>query len=164
MADRRNRNYSGVIFLLMQLYNIGSEYIPPITLFLISSQIFIYLDVFNIFPNPSDGCSSVMSVFFEKHYSKLLFSQFMHADDWHLYYNSVSFVGSAIQIENKINSYVFGSMCFILTILTGIIRIILLYLMFFISGNIDYLYLCSVGFSGVIIAIKVDFFEFLSSF
>ncbi|RWS13667.1 hypothetical protein B4U79_05973 [Dinothrombium tinctorium] len=87
--------------------------------------------------------------------SCLIYAHFSHFDEWHLWYNIISFVWKGIYIESQ-----FGSLKFLLAILlfipsVGLTFVTLSYLLARITMDDHFLISKLVGFSGVIMALKV---------
>lgn len=48
-----------------------------------------------------DACISVLTVLRQHDYKRILISTFEHADEWHLYYNMVSFLWKGMRLEQR---------------------------------------------------------------
>ena len=48
-----------------------------------------------------DACISVFTVLRQGDYKRILISTFEHADEWHLYYNMVSFLWKGMRLEQR---------------------------------------------------------------
>lgn len=153
--NRRRQPGMGLMLLFYQLFGvIGIDKIPPVTLGAIALQVSIFLRLFKMpWRNASQVCISVYNVWKKKEISRLLYGALEHGDDWHLYYNMLSFALKGQSLERRYGSvkYCYILSCF--TILTSIVLVVLTalanqYLGF--NGRS-----CSIGFSGVIFALKV---------
>ncbi|CAI5716776.1 unnamed protein product [Peronospora destructor] len=86
---------------------------------------------------------------------RIVVSGLIHVDDWHLYHNMISFLWKGYNLEYKL-----GSVCFLFTIsyllvlchALVVVGALVLATEFQIPGP---LHQCSVGFSGVLFALKV---------
>lgn len=141
---------------------------PKFSLSMISNlivliHIFTYLNLYDIFPNYIDGCSSIIYIFHQGKIQNLILSQFIHFDNWHISFDTLPFIEYAREIEYAMTSFKFGIMTFILLILNELIKFSLLFLTYFITGNDNYLYHCTIGFTGVNFSIQVVFL-FLNKF
>ncbi|CAM1154561.1 RHBDD1 (predicted) [Pycnogonum litorale] len=155
----RNRNRSagfGLILLAYQILGVvGVDRIPPVTLGVLAAQVAIYLRLFQPpWDHLSDACVSGDFVWTKKNWFRLLFASFEHGDDWHLYYNMVSFVWKGISLERRLGSKRFFCILAIFSVLVNIVYVMLAELAS-IYFDPHYHYRCAVGFSGVIFALKV---------
>lgn len=146
-----------MILLINELIRSATTYgIPTITLVSIISQILIFLQTI---PLPShnvwDMCLSVNAIIDRKEYLRLILSQFCHSDDWHLYYNMVSFLWKGRTLEPRLGIVKFAFTLIVFTISTAFAYLFLNKIIAEITGDYSYLNRCSVGFSGVIFALKV---------
>ena len=92
---------------------------------------------------------------FKRDYKRIIFSAFEHGDDWHLYYNMVSFMWKGRELEERV-----GALRFILILVTFTITTSLGYmglncLLATVLDDWSYMRSCAVGFSAVIFALKV---------
>lgn len=100
-------------------------------------------------------CIGVESVWYYKDFARLWKAAFFHSDDWHLYYNMVSFLYKGQWLERKVGSKWF---LYMLVVFTAAANVLLLYINFglaYLFHDMTYLKQCAVGFSGVIFAVKV---------
>ncbi|CAG2172703.1 unnamed protein product [Oppiella nova] len=158
----RNRGQSrvpsfAVLLLVHELVRTATTYgIPTVTLVTTVTQILIFL---RIIPLPVsdvwDVCLSYRSIIDKKEYLRLILSQLSHGDDWHLYYNMVSFLWKGRSLENRLGSLRFAITLLVFTISTAYTYVFANKLMADVSEDYSYLSHCSVGFSGVIFALKV---------
>ncbi|KAF8792754.1 Rhomboid-related protein 4 like protein [Argiope bruennichi] len=150
---RRRQPGLGIMLLLYQIFGvIGYENIPPVTLGTIGLQVAIFLRLLKFWYKPSHVCVSAYNVWTRREYSRLIFAAFEHADDWHLYYNMVSFAIKGRSLERRFGSVKFAYILAIFTILTNAVLVALNVLAIEHLGDYDQ---CAVGFSGVIFALKV---------
>ena len=156
MYQRRRRGPGiGLLFLLSQLYNIGFNRIPPVTLSFIGINVAVYLGLLNDLPSLGKACVSAQHVWVNGEWKRLLFAAFYHLDDFHLYYNMASFVWKGISLEGRMGSSKFLYILAVFTVLTNVVLVGLDLALANITGNFSYIYSCAAGFSGVIFALKV---------
>lgn len=98
---------------------------------------------------------SVDSVYFGRDYKRFLFAAFEHADDYHLYYNMVSFMWKGKTLEKVYGSGYFAFICLVFTMLTNLVYLALNYLLSMLMFDRAFIFSCAVGFSGTIFALKV---------
>lgn len=146
----------GLMLLFYQLFGvIGIENIPPVTLGTIGLQVAVFLRLFKLpWYKPTQVCVSAYKVWTKKEYSRLIFAAIEHGDDWHLYYNMLSFAFKGQSLERRFGSVKFAYIIAIFTVLTNVVLVALNtiasdYL------DLDFADHCAVGFSGVIFALKV---------
>ena len=154
---RRGQNL-GLFLLLMQVMNIGIENIPPVTLISTIAQVVIFLELGNVyrwFPSPSHVCISAFNILDRQEWKRMILGSLYHADDFHLYYNMVSFLWKGRQLERRFGSVYFGFLLVIFTVLTSIVYVAINVIMSEVFDDRSYRMQCAVGFSGVIFALKV---------
>ncbi|GBN60607.1 Rhomboid-related protein 4 [Araneus ventricosus] len=151
---RRRQPGLGIMLLFYQIFGvIGYENIPPVTLGTIGLQAAIFLRLFKLpWYKPTHVCVSAYNVWTKREYSRLIFAAFEHADDWHLYYNMLSFVIKGQSLERRFGSVKFAYILAVFTVLTNAVLVALNVLSIKHLGDSDQ---CAVGFSGVIFALKV---------
>ncbi|GIX91679.1 rhomboid-related protein 4 [Caerostris extrusa] len=151
---RRRQPGLGVMLLFYQIFGvIGYENIPPVTLGTIALQVAIFLRIFKLpWSKLSHVCVSAYNVWTKKEYSRLIYAAFEHADDWHLYYNMLSFVIKGRTLERRFGSIKFAYIIAVFTVLTNIVLVTLNAIT---MKHLNFNDQCAVGFSGVIFALKV---------
>lgn len=155
--DRRQRRPGsiGAFLLASQLFNVGFNNIPPVTLILICAQAAIYLRLIDIPWSTMEMCVSSELVWHRKQWRRLFLSPFEHADDMHLYYNMVSFMWKGRSLERKYGTKKFTVIVAAFSILCSVVYVALSELAFHIFDDYSYTKSCAVGFSAVIFALKV---------
>lgn len=154
--ERRNRIFDlGVIMLVSELFNVGYDAIPPVTLVTIVSQVLLYVGVIDVPWSKWDVCISAKKVWEKKDIRSLIFSSFEHADDMHLYYNMISFLVKGRSLEYRYGTANFGILLAILSLMTSCIYVALSIVGAHILANKSMLSTCAIGFSGVIFALKL---------
>ncbi|XP_039254980.1 rhomboid-related protein 4-like [Styela clava] len=156
MFGRRShgRSQMGVLLLIFQLFQIGMDRIPPTTLATVALNVIIHLMYIPDFTWQS-VCISVREVWYARDYSRLLKGAFFHGDDWHLYFNMISFLYKGLYLERIVGSAWFLYMIGVFTICTNLILLYLNYALAYLLSDMSYLHQCAIGFSGVVFAVKV---------
>ncbi|XP_014254934.1 rhomboid-related protein 4-like [Cimex lectularius] len=145
----------GVILLLTELFNIGFDAIPPITLFTIIGQALLYVGIVELPWEPWEICISADKVWKQRDFKPLLWANFVHGDDMHLYYNMVSFLVKGRTLESRYGSANFAFLLGFLTVMTSGLYVGLSIMGAELMGDKRILSSCAVGFSGVIFALKL---------
>jgi rhomboid domain-containing protein 1 len=153
---RRNEKPKQAVFLLLSEL-LRSERLPPITLLFIGLNVTFYLELLeDLAFSLNTVCLSVSSILEDKQWLRIIFSPFFHVDDWHLYYNMVSFCIKGRSLEKRYGSYYFSVLLLVFSISCSLAYILIEYVAaYFIFKNYSLLNSCAVGFSGVIFALKV---------
>lgn len=152
MYSRRRGGNLGLFLLLSQLFHVGFENIPPVTLMTMALNIFLYISPIQPLMNV---CINVQETWNRNDWKRLFFSPFHHADDWHLYFNMVSMLYKGIRLEQRIGSNWFAFMLSVFSVMTGIIYLLLETILAELMEDQSYKMQCAVGFSGVLFALKV---------
>jgi rhomboid domain-containing protein 1 len=161
MRRTREKSQFGVFLLINEL--IKNDRLPPVSLSVVVANIVIYLELFNIeFPSLYEVCLSVNNILKSKQYHRIVLSAFFHADDWHLYYNMVSFGMKGRSLEKRFGSVYFAVLLSVFTVACGLVYIAVEYLAAYLFESPSLQSSCAVGFSGVIFALKVLTTHFLS--
>lgn len=156
----RLRSNFAIWLLLLEVMQIGLDHIPPVTLVALASQVAIYLDIFKLFGladqlSLDEACVSAYHVWYRNDWRRLLLASVFHANDWHLYYNMVSFLSKAITLERYFGSAGFLCLLGVFGVLVNIVTVGLALLAETTLGDSSYVLQCAVGFSGVLFALKV---------
>nr|CAB3265563.1 rhomboid-related protein 4-like [Phallusia mammillata] len=161
-SRRRHRRQPnmGLMLLLLQLCQAGFDTIPPVTLGTIALNVGMYLGIIHEFfrkrvPRTMDICVGVVQVWQRQDYWRVIEATFTHADDWHLYYNMVSFLWKGRSLESKIGSRQFLYMLAVFSVLVNVVMLYLNYAAAMFFSDASYMNQCAVGFSGVVFAVKV---------
>ncbi|XP_022654323.1 rhomboid-related protein 4-like isoform X2 [Varroa jacobsoni] len=154
--QRRSRDNLGVILLIQHLiFTIGIENIPPVTLSAIGLQIALYLGAIKVpWGTLQDGCISAYTIIELREFYRIFSSVVEHADSMHLYYNMASFAWKGIILESAVGAPFFAYMLVVFSILTGALSVAIYYALAILITP-QFMFSCSVGFSGVIFALKV---------
>lgn len=132
---------------------------PPVTLLLAAVQVLLYLepgDISFLVPKLSAACIQPRRILELREWHRLLWSAFLHADETHLYYNMSSFLWKGAQLEPQMGS---GGYLVMMTQLLALSQGWMVALAYFskywpLLQNM-YFSQCTVGFSGVLFAMKV---------
>lgn len=155
MYRRRRTPGIGLFLLLAQLFQVGFNRIPPVTLGIIALNSAVYLRLLNGLPSVSQACISFHYVWYNNEWRRIIFSPFFHLDDMHLYFNMASFLWKGISLESRLGS---GGMFYLISVFSVLTSLMLLAIdkcLCIILDDPSYLYTCAAGFSGVIFALKV---------
>ena len=159
---RREKPKTAVFLLLSEL--IRSDRLPPVTLAILALNVAIYLEVFEQFDWPlAHVCLSAHSILSRRQWLRLLFSPFFHGDDWHLYYNMVSFGVKGRSLERRLGSLHFAVLLAVFTLFCSLMYVAVEYTAALIFDSQHLLDSCAVGFSAVIFALKVLTTHYLPS-
>ncbi|XP_036029261.1 rhomboid-related protein 4 isoform X2 [Onychomys torridus] len=150
---RRSRGINvGLLMLLSQVFHIGINNIPPVTLATLALNVWLFL-------NPLKplyySCLSVEKCYQQKDWQRLLLSPLHHVDDWHLYFNMVSMLWKGIKLERRLGSRWFAYVITTFSLLTGLVYLLLQFALAEFMNQPDFRKSCAVGFSGVLFALKV---------
>mmetsp|Transcript_10668 Transcript_10668/g.21004 ORF Transcript_10668/g.21004 Transcript_10668/m.21004 type:complete len:306 (-) Transcript_10668:179-1096(-) len=121
---------------------------PPVTLGLMGLQGWLFVNPPPYFDRVSDVCMSAFHVLQRGEYHRVLASSLFHMDAYHLYYNMSSFLVKGVALEQRLGSPVMLAMTLALLIASNLIHLML-------SVALDDWMTCSLGFSGVLFALKV---------
>lgn len=144
-----------MLFLASQLYNIGFNRIPPVTLTFIGINVAVYLQLLNNLPSLGKACVSAHHVWYNGDWKRIIFAAFYHLNDFHLYYNMASFVWKGMSLEPRMGSPKFLYILSVFTALTNTVLVALDMVLANVTEDFSYMYTCAAGFSGVIFALKV---------
>ena len=145
---RRNKSNQAVFYLLTEL--LRNDRLPPISLAVMAINVLVYLELefINItYPSLDKVCLSAASIIYHKEWLRLFTSPFFHADDWHLYYNMISFSLKGRSLEKRYGSGYFAILIAVFSIACSLVLVGLEYLSYVIMGRENDLYACGVGFS-----------------
>ncbi|XP_038549063.1 rhomboid-related protein 4-like isoform X2 [Micropterus salmoides] len=105
----------GLLLLAFQLFQEGLGNIPAVTLTVLGFNVYLYM-----FPAAPlmKACVSLQYVYKDKDWRRLFLSPLHHVDDWHLYFNMVSFLWKGVLFALKVvtNHYNPGGVTFVLNI------------------------------------------------
>nr|XP_057936096.1 rhomboid-related protein 4 [Doryrhamphus excisus] len=152
MRRRERSSQLGLLLLASQLYHVGFNNIPPVTLGVLGLNVYLFL-----FPAAPlmQACVSVKQAYLLKDWRRLLLSPVHHADDMHLYFNMVSFLMKGIRLERRLGSVWFSYVLSVFSLLIGVVYVGLEAALTELTQDQSYSNACAVGFSGVIFALKV---------
>lgn len=152
MHRRQRTSHLGLLLLASQLFQVGLENIPPVTLAFLGLNVYLFL-----FPAAPllRTCVSVQQVYWFGDWRRLLLSPFHHADDWHLYFNMASLLWKGMKLERRLGGAWFFYLLSVFSALTGLVYLLLEALLTELTADQSYSMACAVGFSGVLFALKV---------
>ncbi|KAF1783466.1 Peptidase S54, rhomboid domain [Phytophthora cactorum] len=156
MAPNAGRNGQGIALMLMLLRQIQQlERKPPVTLGLMALMYGLHFqkqqtpELFAPYSLCPDRVISHWDL------TRIVASGLIHVDDWHLYHNMISFLWKGYNLEYKL-----GSVRFLLTVgyLLLLCHVLVVVVALVLATGFQMpgpLHQCSVGFSGVLFALKV---------
>ncbi|GAA6235758.1 rhomboid-related protein 4 [Lates japonicus] len=152
MRNRQRGSHLGLLLLASQIFQVGLDNIPPVTLAVLALNVYLYL-----FPAAPlmQACVSVQQAYWLKDCRRLVLSPLHHADDWHLYFNMVSFIWKGIRLERRLGGAWFLYLLSVFSLLTGLVYLVLEAALTELTQDPSYSMSCAVGFSGVLFALKV---------
>ncbi|KAM4628175.1 rhomboid-related protein 4 isoform 1-T1 [Polymixia lowei] len=152
MRGRQRFSQMGLLLLASQLFQVGLENIPPVTLGVLGINVYLYL-----FPAAPlmQACVSVQQTYWHSDWRRLFLSPLHHVDDWHLYFNMASFLWKGIQLERRLGGAWFLYLLSVFSLLIGLVYLALEAGLTELTQDSSYSMECAVGFSGVLFALKV---------
>ncbi|XP_070685897.1 rhomboid-related protein 4 [Pempheris klunzingeri] len=152
MRNRHRGSHVGLLLLASQLFQVGLDNIPPVTLAVLGLNAYLYL-----FPAAPlmQACVSVQQAYWRKDWRRLLLSPLHHVDDWHLYFNMVSFLWKGKRLEQRLGGPWFLYLLSVFSLLTGLVYLVLEATLTELTQDNSHSMACAVGFSGVLFALKV---------
>ena len=148
----------GLLLLAAQVHRLGIENIPAVTLALMGINVGAYL---GFIPGLGAGvwrlCMSYHNVIYYGEHYRLLTSLFSHADDFHLSFNMSSLMWKGYNLERALGLPKFLAMVLIFIVATPLLHLCIVWLCIAAQiGDVSKIaHSCSVGFSGVLFALKV---------
>lgn len=85
---------------------------------------------------------------------RLLVSAFIHGDDMHLYYNMASFLLKGVSLELTMGSQAYGGLLVFSLVVSQTLLLLCSWLLMTVFDAPEAMYACTVGFSGVLFALK----------
>ncbi|XP_040043906.2 rhomboid-related protein 4 isoform X1 [Gasterosteus aculeatus] len=152
MRNRQRGSHLGLMLLASQVFQMGLDHIPPVTLAVLGLNVYLYL-----FPAAPlmQACVSVQQAYWFKDWRRLLLSPLHHVDDWHLYFNMLSFLWKGAALERRLGGPWFLYLLSVFSLITGLVYLALEALLTEFTQDQSYSMACAVGFSGVLFALKV---------
>uniref|UniRef100_A0A8C2NJB4 Peptidase S54 rhomboid domain-containing protein n=1 Tax=Capra hircus TaxID=9925 RepID=A0A8C2NJB4_CAPHI len=143
---RRSRGVNiGLLLLLSQIFQVGINNVPPVTLATLALNIWFFL---NPLKPLLSSCLSVEKCYQQKDWQRLLLSPIHHADDWHLYFNMASMLWKGIHLERRLGSRWFAYIIVTFSLLTGVVYLFLEFALAEFLNEPDFKRNCAIGFSG----------------
>ncbi|KAJ4935438.1 hypothetical protein JOQ06_016971 [Pogonophryne albipinna] len=152
MRPRQRGSHLGLMLLASQLFQVGLDNIPPVTLAVLGLNVYLFL-----FPAAPlmQTCVSVQQAYWRGGWRRLLLSPLHHVDDWHLYFNMASFLWKGTNLERRLGGPWFLYLLCVFSLLTGGVYLLLEAALTELTQDQSYSMACAVGFSGVLFALKV---------
>ncbi|ROL45173.1 Rhomboid-related protein 4, partial [Anabarilius grahami] len=149
----RQRGFNlGLLLLASQVFQLGIDNIPPVTLATLGLNVYLFL--FPVKPL-LQTCLSVREAYWYRDWGRLLLSPFHHVDDMHLYFNMASLLWKGIKLEKKLGGAWFAYLLSVFSLLTGLVYLLLETGLTKMTEDSSYSLQCAVGFSGVLFGLKV---------
>ncbi|XP_051963000.1 rhomboid-related protein 4 [Xyrauchen texanus] len=152
MRNRHRGSNLGLLLLASQVFQLGFDNIPPVTLATLGLNVYLFLFPFKPL---LQTCLSVQQAYWYRDWNRLLLSPFHHVDDMHLYFNMASFLYKGIKLERKLGGYGFAYLLSVFSMLTGLVYLLLEAGLTQMTEDSSYSMQCAVGFSGVLFGLKV---------
>ena len=158
-----------LISLGVQLFSImqNSDYLPPITIFLIILNVFVHIAPFPYIlgfdlSNIGQNCiqpDKIMTAFLygrELLLNRIVLSAIIHVDDVHLYYNMISLLWKGIHLEKSLGSRPYLKLVAYSLLCAHTLMVLLTFVLdrFAFPAHISGFHSCAVGFSAVIFSLK----------
>ncbi|XP_056099300.1 rhomboid-related protein 4 [Rhinichthys klamathensis goyatoka] len=152
MRNRHRGSNLGLLLLASQVFQLGIDNIPPVTLATLGLNVYLFL--FPVKPL-LQTCLSVREAYWYGDWARLLLSPFHHVDDMHLYFNMASLLWKGIKLERKLGGAWFAYLLSVFSLLTGLVYLLLETGLTRMTEDSSYSLQCAVGFSGVLFGLKV---------
>lgn len=152
MRNRQRGSNLGLLLLASQVFQLGLDNIPPVTLATLGLNVYLFLFPFKPL---LQTCLSVREAYWYRDWNRLLLSPFHHADDMHLYFNMASLLWKGIKLERKLGGAWFAYLLSVFSLLTGLVYLLLETGLTHMTDDSSYSLQCAVGFSGVLFGLKV---------
>ncbi|XP_035242115.1 rhomboid-related protein 4 isoform X1 [Anguilla anguilla] len=141
----------GLLLLASQIFQMGVNNIPPVTLATLGLNVYLFLAPLAPL---MQACISVQTCW-GRDWRRLLLAPLHHADDWHLYYNMVSLLWKGSRLERRLGGAWFAYLLSVFSLLTGVAYLLLERGLAELTHDPSYDMQCAVGFSGVLFGLKV---------
>ncbi|TRY64144.1 hypothetical protein TCAL_06293 [Tigriopus californicus] len=160
-SRRANPWQLGLVLLLYEiLTQVGWTNIPVVTLATLLWQTALFLGYAptflpHMYTDPNRACLRPDRVIFHGEWHRLWSHAFLHASDIHLYYNMLSFIWKGRDLERRYGPVHFAFILVILTCLSGLVHVGVAWAWAECFDSPGQLRQASIGFSGVLFALKV---------
>lgn len=121
----------------------------------IGINIVVYFELLKSFLFFGKVCVSVYYVWFNGDWKCFVFVVFYYLDDFYLYYNMVLFVWKGMLFEGRMGSLRFLYVLVVFIVLINMVLVVFDIVLVNIIEDYFYIYICVVGFLGVIFVLKV---------
>jgi len=154
-----------VLLLISELFNKLDELPvkPKATVVLLVANIGLYMSNFSDAWFRQQHCLNASVMLSPRHpyssladfpFNRLLLSGFLHADDWHLYYNMSSLLWKGSQLEPRLGSPKFIALVAFSLVTAHLVYLAAALLLLNVFDYEDSYNSCAVGFSAVLFALK----------
>ncbi|KAM6946346.1 rhomboid-related protein 4 [Aplochiton taeniatus] len=151
-SNRPRGSHLGLLLLASQVFQVGVDNIPPVTLAVLGLNVYLFLAPLS---PVMQACISVQQAYWRGDWRRLLLSPLHHVDDWHLYFNMASFLWKGIRLERRLGGAWFAYLLAVFSVLTGMGYLLLEAGLTELTQDSSYSMQCAVGFSGVLFGLKV---------
>lgn len=151
MRNRHRGSNLGLLLLASQIFQMGVNNIPPVTLATLALNVYLFLAPLAPLMR---ACVSVQACW-DRDWRRLLLAPLHHADDWHLYYNMVSLLWKGSQLERRLGGAWFAYLLSVFSLLTGVVYLLLQAGLAELTDDPSYNMQCAVGFSGLCVCVYV---------
>eukprot|EP00730_Choanoeca_flexa_P015668 TRINITY_DN7246_c0_g1_i1.p1 TRINITY_DN7246_c0_g1~~TRINITY_DN7246_c0_g1_i1.p1 ORF type:complete len:302 (+),score=38.76 TRINITY_DN7246_c0_g1_i1:122-1027(+) len=157
---RRQRNGNLALLLLAsQVMQVGIQHIPPTTLFFLGLNVGVFLDVFApwgfYLPSIQNACLMPAAIVEGHAYERLIWPIILHASDFHLYYNMVSWLHKGRTLEPRLGTERLAGLVVFFGIASNVLYVAIAWALHTFAGYSSSYVSCAVGFSAVLFSIKV---------
>lgn len=141
----------GLIVLSYEVFQIGVDNIPPVTLATLILNVYVYLSPVK---HVTKVCVSVQTAAWRQEWRRMILGPFHHRCDWHLSLNMVSLL-RAKPLEHSLGGIWFACLLFIFSLLTGLVYLLLRAALQVLTEDSSHGLQCIVGFDAVLIGLHV---------
>jgi rhomboid domain-containing protein 1 len=147
VSNSKHRFYSNLLYILI-FKIIYKKFYHSVIIIL---QVVIFLRLLDQikWPSLAEVCISPLNVYYREDWRRLLLAGFFHADEWHLYYNMVSFLWKGLTLERRFGSFYFAYLLGVFAVLTNVLTVGLSMAAEHLLNDHSYISQCAVGFSGI---------------
>ncbi|GAB9468427.1 Serine protease family [Globisporangium polare] len=150
---RNGQNAALLLMLLQRINNLDRK--PPLTLALMGLMYALHFQKTRapyLF-RPYSLCPD--KIVHDHDVARLFALALLHVDDWHLYHNMASFLWKGYHLEHKLGSARFAVATCYLLVLSQVLVVAVSFALTRLAHVHEPFYQCSIGFSGVLFALKV---------
>ncbi|KAI0219666.1 Rhomboid-related protein 4 [Lamellibrachia satsuma] len=153
--DGSSATFLVLLFFLLMFLHFYDE-IPPVTLAIMATHLTVHKRLWPVFNvKLLDVCMDTLLVWNREQWYRILVAPFYHANDYHLGFTLLSFFVKGTILEEYFGSYIFFLFVVVIAILVNIITIPMSFVFEFYLQDPSFISRCTIGFSGVVFALKV---------